>query len=61
MKTKTFDAVGESRKWKEEIAQQTQGMTREQVLAYFDKEAVHRRFQKSLKRAQKKVSGGDSC
>ena len=50
MKTKTFDAVAESRKWKESTAHETQGMTRGQVLAYFDREAVRRRFQQALER-----------
>ena len=38
MKTKTFDAVIESRRWKAAVAQKTQSMTREQVLAFFDKD-----------------------
>ena len=50
--TKTFDAVAESRKWKEAVARETEGMTREQVLAYFDREAVHRRFQGALERSR---------
>jgi hypothetical protein len=50
-KTKTFDAVAESRKWKESTAHETQGMTREQILAYFDREAVRRRFQQALERS----------
>ena len=37
-KTKTFDAVAESRRWKEAVSRQTAGMTREQVLAFFNKE-----------------------
>ncbi len=40
MKTKTFDAVAESRRWKEAVAQQTAGMTREQVLAFFNRDRV---------------------
>jgi hypothetical protein len=51
-KIKTFDAVAESRKWKESVALETEGMTREEVLAYFDREAVHHRFQEALERAQ---------
>jgi hypothetical protein len=50
--TKTFDAVAESRKWKEAVARETEGMTREQVVAYFDHEAVHRRFQEALERSR---------
>lgn len=38
MKTKTFDAVIESRRWKAAVSQKTQAMTREQVLAFFDKD-----------------------
>ena len=38
MKTKTFDAVAESRRWKEAVSRQTAGMTREQVLAFFNKD-----------------------
>jgi hypothetical protein len=38
MKTKTFDAVIESRKWKAEVSEKTQSMSREQVLAFFDKD-----------------------
>jgi hypothetical protein len=53
-KTKTFDAVAESRKWKESVGRETEGMTREEVLAYFDREAVHRRFQEALERARER-------
>ncbi len=48
--TKTFDAVAESRKWKEAVACKTEGMTRDEVVAYFDRDAVHRRFQTALER-----------
>jgi hypothetical protein len=51
-KTKTFDAVAESRKWKEAVARETEGMTREQVLAYFDRGAVRRRFQHALEQSR---------
>ena len=40
IKTKTFDAVAESRRWKETVSHQTEGMTREQVLAFFNKDRV---------------------
>lgn len=40
MKTKTFDAVAESRRWKESVSSHTAGMTREQVLAFFNKDRV---------------------
>jgi hypothetical protein len=51
MTTKTFDAVAESRKWKETVARETEGMTRDETVAYFDREAVSRRFQTALERA----------
>ena len=38
MKTETFDAVTEARRWKAAVAEKTQGLTREQVLAFFDKQ-----------------------
>jgi hypothetical protein len=59
-KTKTFDAVAESRKWKEAVARETEGMTREQVLAYFDREAVHRRFQSALEQSRQQETGSAS-
>lgn len=40
MKTKTFDAVAESRRWKTAVSRETAGMTREQVLAFFEKDRV---------------------
>ena len=40
MKTKTFDAVAESRRRKEAVSDQTLDMTREQVLAFFNKDRV---------------------
>ncbi len=39
-KTKTFDAVAESRRWKQSVARETEGMSCEQVLAYFNKGRV---------------------
>ena len=36
--TKKFDAVLESRRWKEAIARQTAGMTRAEVLTFFDRQ-----------------------
>ena len=55
-KTKAFDAVAESRKWKESVGRATEGMTREEVLAYFDREAVRRRFQQAMERSRKQES-----
>ncbi len=37
---KTFDAVTESRRWKQAVARQTTGMTRAEVLVFFDKAQV---------------------
>ena len=59
-KTKTFDAVAESRKWKESVARETEGMTREEVLAYFDPETVHQRFQQALERARQQEASAES-
>ena len=52
-KSKSFNAVAESRKWKESVGRATEGMTREEVLAYFNREAVNRRFQEALERARR--------
>ena len=35
--TGTYDAVAESRRWKEAVARQTGGMTRGQIPAFFSK------------------------
>jgi hypothetical protein len=51
-RTKKFDAVAESRKWKEAMAKETEGMTPEQTIAYFDRAAVHRRFEAALRQAE---------
>ncbi len=51
-KTKKFDAVAESRKWKEAVAKETEGMTPEETMAYFDRAAVRRRFEAALRRAE---------
>jgi len=57
---KTFDAVVESRKWKESVARATEGMTREEVLAYFDHEAVRSRFQQALERSRQQEASARS-
>jgi hypothetical protein len=60
-KTKTFDAVAESRKWKESTARETENMTRQQVLAYFDRDAVRHRFQHARERSpNQEISSGKS-
>lgn len=51
-RTKKFDAVTESRKWKEAVARETEGMTSEQTLAYFEPAAVRRRFEAALRQAK---------
>jgi len=51
-RTKTFDAVAESRRWKEAVAKETEGMTPEQTIAYFDRAAVRRRFETALRQAE---------
>jgi hypothetical protein len=51
-RTKKFDAVAESRKWKEAVARETEGMTPEQTIAYFDRAAVRRRFKAALRRVE---------
>ena len=56
-KTKTFDAVAESRKWKESVGRASEGMSREQVVAYFDRDAVSRRFQSALERSGQQEAG----
>ena len=58
--TKTFDAVAESRKWKEAVARETEGMTREQVVAYFDRQTVRRRLQSALERSRRQETGSAS-
>jgi hypothetical protein len=49
MKTKTFDAVKESRKWKEAVANETSQLGTDKVLDYFERNAVNERFQAALK------------
>jgi len=58
--TKTFDAVAESRKWKEAVARETEGMTRDEVVAYFDRDAVQRRFLNALERSGQQETGSVS-
>jgi hypothetical protein len=52
--------VAESRKWKEAVARETEGMSREQVVAYFDRDAVHRRFQSALEPSDRQETGSVS-
>jgi hypothetical protein len=58
--TKTFDAVAESRKWKEAVARETEGMTRDEVVAYFDRDTVNRRFLNALERTGQQETGSVS-
>lgn len=50
--TQKFDAVAESRKWKEAVAKETEGMAAEEALAYFDRTAVRQRLDAALRRAK---------
>lgn len=58
-KTKTFDAVAESRKWKEAVAKETEGMAVEETVAYSDRAAVQRRFDAALRQAEQAGEGKD--
>ena len=49
-KKKTFDAVAESRRWKEAVARKTAGMPRSQVLAFFNRDQSLSRMQACRKR-----------
>jgi len=55
--TKKFDAVAESRKWKEKVAAETEGLSNEDTLKYFDRQTVNERFQEALKQADRDVAG----
>lgn len=57
-RTKKFDAVAESRNWKEAVAKETEGMTVEQTIAYFDRAAVRRRFDAALRKAEQTDKSG---
>lgn len=48
-----FDAVAESRKWKEAVAKETEGMTPEETVAYFERAAVRHRFEAALRQAER--------
>lgn len=52
-KRKRFDAVAESRKWKEAVAEETEGMTPDEIVAYLDRVAVRRRFEAALRRGER--------
>jgi hypothetical protein len=62
-KRKRFDAVAESRKWKEAVGKRIEGMTPEEIVAYFDRAAVRRRFEEARRRAEQageaKGEGGE--
>lgn len=49
---KQFDAVEESRQWKETVSRNTKGLSRQQLLACFNREAVRQHFQEKLKHAR---------
>jgi len=52
IKTKAFNAVNESRKWKERVSGETEGLAIAEVMKYFDRQAVNERFQAALKKAK---------
>jgi hypothetical protein len=58
---KKFDAVAESRKWKEAVARETEGMTRDEVVTYFDRDAVNDRFLSALERSHPQKDEAASC
>ena len=47
-----FDAVMDSRKWKETVVKETECMPAVQAVAYFDCTAVRQRFEAALSRAK---------
>jgi hypothetical protein len=51
-RTKKFDAVVESRKSKEAVARETEGMTAKRTIAYFNRAVVRRRFEAALRQAE---------
>jgi len=44
--------VVESRRWKEAVAKETEGMSPEETMAYFDRAAVRRRFEAAQRQAE---------
>jgi hypothetical protein len=54
--TKKFDAVTESRKWKEKVAAETEGLSCEDTLKFFDRQIVNERFREALERANQDAS-----
>ena len=53
---KAFDAVAESRRWKEAVAQKTAGMSPEQSIAFFNREKALARMQALRKKAPRSVA-----
>jgi hypothetical protein len=43
----------ESRRWKESLAEETEGMTPEETIAYFDRSTVRRGFEAASQQAEK--------
>lgn len=58
MKTKTFDAVTESRRWKAAVAQKTKSMSREQVLAFFGRDKALATLKQIRQSAPKRPKAG---
>lgn len=55
-KKKTFDAVAESRRWKEIVAQKTAGMNTEQLIAFFNRDKALARMQTLRKNEPRSVA-----
>jgi hypothetical protein len=55
-KKKAFDAVTESRRWKEAVAQKTAGMNTEQVIAFFNRDKALARMQTSRGKTSRSVA-----
>jgi len=55
-KKKTFDAVAESRRWKETVARKTSGMSPTQLLAFFNRDKALARTQTLRKKSARYVS-----
>ena len=53
---KAFDAVAESRKWKELVARETAGMSAEERIAYFNRRSVQ-----DIRRGESATQSAESC
>jgi hypothetical protein len=55
-KKKAFDAVAESRRWKEAVAQKTAGMNSDQVIEFFNRDTALARMQALRGKAPRSVA-----